>query len=275
MTAAPLGIASAFLWGTSGFAGGLASGRIGALRSAAGSQLAGLVVLAVVIAASGTGPPPPASLLPATLGGLAGALGLVCLFRALARGPMSVVAPVAACGGALPLVTGLAGGERLTAVQALGIGLAIGGIVLVTRRGARQRKAAPPGLALAICAAALFGCFYLGLRSHGTHAVLWTVAAARTSSVALLLPLAARRGLRATGRAGTATAISGVLDVSANGLYSFATAMAPAGIVSVLAATYPVATLAWARLALRERLERSQGLGALAAVCAVVLMATR
>src|SRR5918998_6331147 len=65
-----------------------------------------------------------------------GALGLIALFafyRALAIGTMSIVAPISATGVAIPVLVGLASGERPGALQVAGIVLACAGVILAAR----------------------------------------------------------------------------------------------------------------------------------------------
>jgi uncharacterized membrane protein len=65
----------------------------------------------------------------------AGASGIVvaALYRGMAIGLVSIVAPISATGAALPVVFGLVRGDRATPVQTAGIGLALAGIVLASR----------------------------------------------------------------------------------------------------------------------------------------------
>ena len=58
-------------------------------------------------------------------------IGFAALYRALAVGAMSVVAPVSATAALVPVIVGVAAGEAPTIVQALGITLALGGAGLV------------------------------------------------------------------------------------------------------------------------------------------------
>src|SRR2546430_5320126 len=95
-----------------------------------GIPLTGLVV---VVGAAGHGPPRVERLWPAAAGGLAGIAGLAAFYRALAIGTMSIVAPIAATGVSLPVIVGIADGERPAALQLVGIAAAIAGVVLVSR----------------------------------------------------------------------------------------------------------------------------------------------
>ena len=66
----------------------------------------------------------------AVLGGLAGAVGVGALYRGLAIGAMGIVAPITSASPLIPLTVGLARGERPSAIQLAGIGLALSGVAL-------------------------------------------------------------------------------------------------------------------------------------------------
>jgi uncharacterized membrane protein len=74
--------------------------------------------------------------------GLAGALGLIAYFRALAIGPMGVDSPVAAVIGALvPIVVGLGIGEHPPTTSAIGIGVAAVSVPLASGSGPLRVRA--------------------------------------------------------------------------------------------------------------------------------------
>ena len=90
------GLASALAWGAGDFAGGLASRRGSAFTVVFFSQLIGgslLLVLAMLFSHSR---PPAAHLLSGGLAGVFGVLGLIFLYKGLARGRMGLVAPLSA-----------------------------------------------------------------------------------------------------------------------------------------------------------------------------------
>ena len=67
------------------------------------------------------------------LGGLCGMVGVVLLYRRLAAGPMSVVAPLTGVTSAVvPAIWGLAGGERLGPTGSLGLVVGLVAVVLVS-----------------------------------------------------------------------------------------------------------------------------------------------
>ena len=64
----------------------------------------------------------------------------------------------------------------------------------------------------------------------------------------------------------------GVLDVSADVFFAFATTIGLLSIVSILSSLYPVATVILARIVLKERMARLQQLGIVLALAGVLLI---
>jgi len=164
-----LALASSLCWGVSDFVGGLQSRRRALLKVMFVSQAVGLLFLGVLLAARGQGPPPLRHLLPAIGGGLAGLIALTGFYRGLSIGTMSIVAPISATGSAVPVVVGIAQGERPGAVQIVGIVAALIGIVLASREHGPgtdrpSAAAARASIGLALVAAVGFGLFFVGVR---------------------------------------------------------------------------------------------------------------
>jgi drug/metabolite transporter (DMT)-like permease len=130
-------------------------------------------------------------------------------------------------------------------------------------------------VALALLAAAGFGCYFVGVQSSARADPMWALLASRVAGVALLLVVAAVQGGIAVTQPGRLwpLAVMGVLDVSATGLYAVATRHGLLSVVSVAASLYPLATVVLARVVLGERVRRVQELGIAAALAGVVLMA--
>jgi drug/metabolite transporter (DMT)-like permease len=273
-----LGLTSSLCWGVSDFIGGLSARRLPLLFVMVFSQAVGLAVVIGVVAVRGTGAPDLARLLPAIGGGLAGIAALTGFYRALAIGTMSVVAPIAATGVSVPVVVGIARGDQPAASQLVGIVVAVIGVVLASREhgpGIEDRGASRASVALALLAAAGFGCYFVGVQSSARADPMWALLASRVAGVALLLAVAAVQGGIAVARPGRLwpLAVMGVLDVSATGLYAVATRHGLLSVVSVAASLYPLATVLLARVVLGERVRRVQELGIAAALAGVVLMA--
>ena len=274
MTAVALALGAAALWGTGDFLGGLTTRRLNVLVVLFWSQLVGLCGVAVWIAASNA-ERPGAVLLWAAGAGVAGAVGLGCLYRGMAIGAMGIVAPISATSPVVPLVVSVAQGESPAALQWAGIALALAGVVMVSREpgGTGQRVAA--GVGLALLAALGFGVFVVGLGEAAQESAQWAIATARFSSVlALLAALAWTRTPPRVPRGLLLPIVAvGVFDTSANVLLALATRHGSLGIVAVLSALYPLTTILLARAVLHERLGRARTVGGLVALAGAALIA--
>ena len=276
-----LALLASVLWGVSDFLGGSASKRVAALVVVGVSQLVTLLALTPVAALTGELDADRAYVLPAVLAGAAGLVALVAFYRALATGTMGVVAPVAALGAAVPVVAGLLQGESPSALQLVGITVAVAGVVLASGPELSGRPGGATPLLLALVAAVGFGVVIVLVAEGAETSVVMTLLTMRLTSVvaltALLLVVALRRGWELGVRRGDlpTIAVIGAADVGANG--SFAVASATAGalvsVTGVLASLYPVVTVLLARQLLHERLRPVQVTGTATALAGVVLLA--
>ena len=176
--------------------------------------------------------------------GLAGGSGVALLYRALALGPMSVVAPLTAVSAALPVFTGLALGERLSVVTTLGIALAAIAIVLIGQeQGSVPRsltqQATARGLALSIVAGLLVGVFFISLERTSAASGLWPLVPARVVAISLFAGSALAGGrpvLVPRSVAGIAVG-AGALDMLANALFLIAVQQGPLSVVATRRST--------------------------------------
>ena len=271
MVAVALGLAASVSWGVADFLGGLKSRQLHVVTVLVLSQVVGMLLVGLLVAARGDGPPDAHFLVYGALAGLSGLIGLAAFYRGMAVGAMAVVAPISATGAAIPVVVGVATGDRPSAIQGAGLLLALGGVVLASReRGtAGARLAAGTGLALA--AAAGFGGFFVGMDAASDGGVLWALLAARAFDVALLVGVALvlRPGLSLSGRDTRDIAAVGLFDVAANALFALASTEGLVSLVAVLASLYPVVTIFLARAVLGERVRTSQGVGVALALVGV------
>src|SRR5438034_1192160 len=97
-----LALGASVAWGGSDFVAGVATRRRSLLLVLAGSQACGLVVVGAILAAGGQPTPAVGAIVLAGAAGVAELAGFAALYTGLARGPMGVVAPVSALGGAVP-----------------------------------------------------------------------------------------------------------------------------------------------------------------------------
>jgi len=279
--AALLALLSSLLWGSADFLGGTISRRHRAALVVGASQAAGLLAIAVVAVAAGALGDDTGYLPWAVLSGLAGVVGLVSFYAALAAGTMGVVSPIAALGVVVPVLAGLAQGERPAGWQLVGIVVAISGVVLASGPELSGRAGARPVL-LAAVAAVGFGVALLAIAEGSQHSTLMTLATMRVTSVTLLgtaLLVALARGgqwsdYRLDRRDLALVALVGVADLAANLTFGLASRRDDVSVVSVLGSLYPVVTVLLARGLHDERLGRLQALGVAGALAGVALIAT-
>ena len=209
------------------------------------------------------------------MAGLVGLIGLSAAYRGMAIGVVSVVSTIAATGPVIPIVVGLVLGERPRLVQVGGIVVTLTGIALLAfdRRPQTGGKLVP-GVGLALLAALAFGVFLVAIRYASRPDPLWGVLATRTGSVLalLLLGLAFRSRIKVPRADLPSLFAVGVLDVSADVFFAFATTIGLLSIVSILSSLYPVATVILARIVLKERMVRLQQVGIVLALAGVLLI---
>jgi len=276
--AALLALTAAVAYGAGDFLGGLAARREPATAVVLWSQIVGLLLLTAAAPLIGGEITTPALLIGAAAG-LAGALGVAGFYRALSLGAMSVVAPITGLlSAALPVLAGVARGERPETVALVGIAIALLAIVLVSRDGSNHAHASEgrtQALALAIGAGVAFGLFFVIIDGASESAGIWPLVGARLASVALFgsLALAGVTAARVPRTAVVAALGCGVLDAAANVFYILALGHGLLSIVSVLAALYPASTVLLARYLLGERMSPVQQAGLAFAGCAALLIA--
>ena len=274
-----LAILSAAFFGAADFIGGLASRRAHSYAVVVATGIAGLALLAVLIPLLPAATPSARDLGWGAASGLAGGVAIALLYRALAIGTMSVVAPVTAvCGVVLPVVAGLIVGERPSTLTGIGMLLALVAIVLVGQESEQAAgvgaRASGRAIRLALFAGIAIGLFYLALAETSPDAGLWPLVAARAVSISLfgVALIVGRHTLRMPAPLATLVIAGGVLDMVANALYLLATRGGPLGVVVVLSSLYPASTVLLARIILKERLSQLQLLGVVSAIVAVALI---
>ncbi|MDX6641127.1 MAG: hypothetical protein QOF12_2138 [Solirubrobacteraceae bacterium] len=270
-------LCAAASWGLADFMAGLKSRRLGVLTVLLWVESVGLTAVLIVIAATGEGLPPTKALVAAIIAGVAGFSALGAFYRALSIGTMSIVAPISATGVILPVIVGLATGDALHALVAVGLVITIGGVVLASREEVDELGAHGPNrpaIVLALAAAVGFGLYFTFADVAADGSVLWLLALGRIAILPPVIILAVRRGvaLLPPGPDRWQLALIGLTDLAATALYGVATTRGALSIVSVIGSLYPVMTVLLARGVLGERLSRSQGIGVGVALAGVALV---
>jgi len=260
---AALPLAASLLWGAADFLGGAAGRRMPVLAVVLVSQAAGLVAVSAVAAVAERDGPSGRALAAGALAGAAGVVSAPCFYRALARGPMSVVAPIVATSALVPAAVGIATGERPGALALAGMAAAVAGVVLAAREPGAGGRIPLPTVALALAATLFLGLqlVFLG-EAADAGAPLWGVVAARATSVAVLGALALQRRPHLDRNAVRAVVPIGLLDTGANASFAVAAGHGDLATAAVLGSLFPVVTVGIAHLRLGERLAGWQAVGA-------------
>ncbi len=268
------GLLSALTWGAGDFFGGLATKRAHPFTVVHVAEWVGAVVLVALALLFGEALPSGTTLLWAAGAGLLGAVGLLALYTGLASGHMGIVAALSAVVAALvPIIFGALTEGLPAPLQLLGFGVGLVAIWLLT--SSHDRTVHPRELWLAVIAGLGFG-FYFVLIDRTVHdGVFWNLAFARSVAGVVLLGilLATRRPLLPPRPVLPLNVANGVLDAGGNLFFALAAQSGRLDIAAVVASLYPGTTVLLARLVLKERLNRLQTVGAVAALAAVVLVA--
>lgn len=293
MLTVAVGLASALVYGSADFLGGLASRRLGAVLASAVSESGGIVVYLVLLlwwpgtltaSAAGWG----------ALAGVFGAAAVGLLYGCLAIGPMSVLSPLAALvSAAVPVAWSMVTGQRLSVLGWVGALVGGGAVVLITMsRHEGAVRATARGLIMAVGAGVMVGAFLIAIDTASPDSGVWPMIAQRTVSGSIMALLAivlsvyhrSRPPLstvittpgRAHARGGAGLAIScGLVDALANAGLLLGLRIGDLAVMAVLTAVYPIGTVILARMTLGERLTPAQigGLGLAVAAGAFLALA--
>ena len=271
-----LAAAAALVYGVGDYCGGRASRKIDSLVVTCAGQIFSLILLGFFLVILGDPAPGMHDWLWGAAGGLGGFVGLTLFYYALAKGSMTVVAPLAAViSAALPVGTGLFLCDRPSLIAYVGIVIAIVGIALVT--GAVGTAHAPTKLAIvgvATLAGCGFGWMFVCLDRTSSDSGMWPLLAARIASISIAATIIAFRGRSRLGQ-GRIPAIAlwaGLFDMGANVLFVFANRHGMLSLVSVITALYPVSTIVLALRLDHEKANRSQFVGMACAALALVFV---
>jgi drug/metabolite transporter (DMT)-like permease len=277
-----LALIASGVWGSSDFAGAMLSKRWASTAVVFLGQLLAVTVLGLGLLF--VHPHFGAYQWYGAAAGVGGGMALACFYKAMAAGPMSLVAPLSATSAAVPVLWSLTRGGSVGPAQGLGILLAFLGVILASgpelRAGSQMSRTT---LLYTLASAAGFGVYYIFFALGSATSVYGTLLSQRVAGVLFLGPLALRglssgrsmvNGLQWSPRITAMFVYNGLGDVTANGLYGFATQRAGSNlpVVMALSGLYPVVStlLAWGLL--KERLRAVQNAGIIAALVGVLLL---
>ena len=266
MLAVALALGASLLWGLTNFVGGIQARRLALLTVLLVSQLVGVATIALVVLVRAAPVPDTESVVTALVVGVVSACALAVYFQALAVGRFSVVTPIVSASATVPVIVGIARGERPSAVQLGGIVAVLLGVA-ITARGRPSARAAggklAAGVVLALVSIGLVGIVLIGIDRAASADPYWAVLLLRLATLGTLLlaalalahrPVAPRRNL-------AQLALFGLLDISGFILFSVATTKGFLSVVAVLGSMHPLVTVAIAWLGIGERLGSVQWAG--------------
>jgi drug/metabolite transporter (DMT)-like permease len=272
MRSIALALSASLTWGLADFFGPLKGRTLGALRALVYVQLGGLGAIALAIAIRGKGPADVAALF-AIPAAISGTLGLYAYYRGMAVGAMSIVAPIAGISAGVPVIFGIATGDRPSLWQWLGMAAALGGVFLASREPGRGGRVAA-GVGLALLAAIGFGGYFPPMHAAGEADFWWASLIFRMTSTSVILAAVAirRPSLAVSPIEVPLLALIGIGDMLGNLLFAAASTSGLVSVTSVLASLYPIITVLLARLVLKERVARSQEAGIALTLAGVALI---
>ena len=282
-----LGFSTALVYGFADFFGAIASRRLRPVLVTGLAGWAGLVLLLGAVAIGGFHASfTSAAVFWGLLGGIFSTIGLSCLYRALAIGPISIVSPLSAVvGGLIPSIVGVALlGESFGWAKWLALALIFVAVILVA--AVKSHSPSRPSLAgvlfgtgAGLGIAGVLICLHLAPASAGLAPVILMRA---ENGIALggfmLLLLATGRANRSEfnslgAKMWLAIAATGMLDATANVLFVIGSQAGTLTVISVLTALYPAGTILLARFVLKEKLSAVQFTGIVLALGASLLLA--
>lgn len=272
-------LGSALMYGVSDYYGGRHSRTYAPITIALAAELSIAVIFGLSVPLVESTSITSQAMIAGAIAGLCGSAGVLGLYAALARGNMTIVAPVTGVvAAAFPVVVGVLLGERPGPAAAIGIVAAIAAVGLIGGMlGMRGQPIDGNTIVLSIVVGALFGGLFIAYAQAGDDAGLWPILGARFGAVPLLVITygVARRagtvgslGLDVIGHG----IVIGVLIGVANAAYLFAAQRGLLSVVAVVVALYPAATIALAMALDGERAVKAQVVGMVIAVAAVVLI---
>lgn len=277
MLSITFGLGAALAWGAADFTGGLASRRTGAYRAALYGEFFGL--LFIVAAAFFIHQPLPgwSALGLAVAAGAIGTTGLLTLFHSVIRGKMSIAMPVSALlAAALPVLAGSLIEGFPGAIPFFGFVLALSAIWLISREEGKGGRflSRLSDLRLPLLAGIGFGSFFILMDIAAREATLWPMLASRAGGTLIVaIYMLFRRDSWRLGRdVWPVLVLNGFLDVSGTALYVLASQAGRLDVAAVISSLFPGLTVILAALILKERVSRSQSMGILLALGAIVLL---
>jgi drug/metabolite transporter (DMT)-like permease len=270
------GLTSAASWGAADFTGGLASRKTGAYQAVFYGEVIGLIII-LVVALKVWQPVPAWTIWVISMA--AGALGttsLLLLYQSMIKGLMSIATPVSALLAAvLPVVIGSFTESPATLLTFIGFGFALAAVWLISQseEGVKDLLSHIANLRLPLLSGVGFGLYFVLLHTATRTATFWPLVAARMGGILILtLYMTIRRETWEVEKSARwMILLNGILDIGGNLFFVLAGQTGRLDISAVLSSLYPGSTVMLAWFFLKERISRTQWIGIIAAMIAILL----
>ncbi len=274
MTAVLLALGASLTWGVADFVGPWQARVLGTLRVLLWVQVGGLASIALAVAIRSQ-PPDDWVVLLAVPAGISGILGLYAYYRGMQAGLMTVVAPIAGASAIVPVVFGIATGDRPSTAQLAGIACALVGVALAAQEHQEGARRVADGVWLAVLAAIGFGFYFPFMHAAGQADPWWSSLIFRTTTAVLVLAVVAvrRPGVGLGGWPLAIVLAVGVGDTLGSFLFAASASHGLVSVTSVLASLYPVVTVALAAVVLKEHVAGAQRVGIVLTFAGIALIA--
>jgi drug/metabolite transporter (DMT)-like permease len=268
------GLASALVWGTGDFIGGVAARRSTQFQVVALSSLAAVCLMVPATVLAGEAFPSSRTVAWSLAAGLSGAVGVAALYQGLATGAAAVVAPTSAVtAAAVPVITGSIVQGLPPPTDLAGIVFGLSGIWLVSNLGQAERPASASVVSLGLLAGLGFGGFFVMIAQVDPSALFAPLVIVKVAALAFgLIAVAARREGLPSLRSNPLALLTGVFDTAGNLFFLLAARATSLPVAGVLSSMYPAVTVALSVLLFRERVGRGQAAGVVLCVAAVILI---
>jgi drug/metabolite transporter (DMT)-like permease len=277
------GLAAALIWGVADFSGGNASKKTNVLIVLILSQIIG-VTFVIMAALSVEEEFTSTKIGWSILAGISGVIGLILLYRGLAVGKMSFIAPISAViSTSLPVIFTFITEGIPNLMKVIGLLLAIIAIAMVSyeHSGDKTEHSLTQNFLYALSAGIGFALFFVFIDQFEEGSVYWPLAILRITSISFLLVILSitllftskmkiDMSLRIVNY--RLIFLAGLCDMLGNIFFTLSSQSGRLDIAASISSLYPLSTVGLARIFHNELIRPHQWLGIAIALSAVVLL---
>ena len=269
-----IGLASAVSWGAGDFVGGCATRRTSAYYVVLVTQIMGIIIFPILAFVFSESLPPLSNLMWGAFAGFFGAAGLIALYMGLAKGKMSVVAPLAAVISVIiPVIYSALNEGTPSIFKIAGFVFAFIGIWFIVSINVGSGLKAKD-LEYPLLAGILFGLFFISIDNFSATAIYWPLTVSRVIALIMLTGfiISTKTVIRTTSDVILIVILAGSFNTGGAILFALASQAGRLDVATILSSLSPAVTVLLACTLLKEQLAARQWLGVIAALIAISLI---